>query len=171
LILFQRVRHELRTPLTAINGWAMTLRAGRLDATQSARALETIVRGAKAQNQLINDLLDVSRIISGKMRLDVFRPSPSRLMRVGKTACAPFPPATSAMSQSQLSRLSCWPQWRVWSIEPERMRNSTETQAQRNAKSRGIARLFELAPDARAGVTAAFHGGGRKGGMKSRHGA
>jgi signal transduction histidine kinase len=65
------VSHELRTPLTAINGWALMLRAGRLDAEQSARALETIVRSAKSQNQLINDLLDVSRIISGKMRLDV----------------------------------------------------------------------------------------------------
>src|SRR5262245_55518669 len=65
------VSHELRTPLTAINGWAQMLRAGRLNAAQSARALETIVRNAKSQNQLINDLLDVSRIISGKMRLDV----------------------------------------------------------------------------------------------------
>jgi signal transduction histidine kinase/CheY-like chemotaxis protein len=65
------VSHELRTPLTAINGWALMLREGRLDAVQSARALETIVRSAKSQNQLINDLLDVSRIISGKMRLDI----------------------------------------------------------------------------------------------------
>jgi signal transduction histidine kinase/CheY-like chemotaxis protein len=65
------VSHELRTPLTAINGWAQMLRAGRLNAAQSARALETIVRNAKSQNQLINDLLDVSRIIAGKMRLEV----------------------------------------------------------------------------------------------------
>jgi signal transduction histidine kinase/CheY-like chemotaxis protein len=65
------VSHELRTPLTAINGWALMLRAGRLDAAQSARALDTIVRSAKSQNQLIGDLLDVSRIISGKMRLDI----------------------------------------------------------------------------------------------------
>jgi signal transduction histidine kinase/ActR/RegA family two-component response regulator len=65
------VSHELRTPLTAINGWALMLRAGRLDAAQSARALETIVRSAKSQNQIIGDLLDVSRIIAGKMRLDV----------------------------------------------------------------------------------------------------
>jgi signal transduction histidine kinase/CheY-like chemotaxis protein len=65
------VSHELRTPLTSINGWALMLRAGRLDAAQATRALETIVRSAKSQNQLINDLLDVSRIIAGKMRLDV----------------------------------------------------------------------------------------------------
>jgi len=67
------VSHELRTPLNAINGWALMLCAGRLDAAQSARALETIVRSAKSQNQLIDDLLDVSRIIAGKMRLDVAR--------------------------------------------------------------------------------------------------
>jgi signal transduction histidine kinase/AmiR/NasT family two-component response regulator len=65
------VSHELRTPLTAINGWAVMLRAGRLDAAQSERALETIVRSARSQNQLIGDLLDVSRIITGRMRLDV----------------------------------------------------------------------------------------------------
>ena len=65
------VSHELRTPLNAINGWAQMLCAGRLNAAQSARALETILRSAKSQNQLINDLLDVSRIITGKMRLDV----------------------------------------------------------------------------------------------------
>jgi len=65
------VSHELRTPLTAINGWALMLRAGRLNAAETARALETIVRGAKAQNQIINDLLDVSRIVTGRMRLNV----------------------------------------------------------------------------------------------------
>jgi signal transduction histidine kinase/CheY-like chemotaxis protein len=65
------VSHELRTPLTAINGWALMLRAGRLDAAQAERALETIVRSAKSQNQIIGDLLDVSRITTGRMRLDI----------------------------------------------------------------------------------------------------
>jgi signal transduction histidine kinase len=65
------ISHELRTPLTAISGWASILRSGRLDAAQSAHALETIARCARSQNQLINDLLDVSRIITGRMRLDV----------------------------------------------------------------------------------------------------
>src|SRR5262245_60777228 len=78
-------------------------------------------------------------------------------MRVGKTACASFPPATSTMSPSRLSRLSCWTQWRAWPIEPERMRNSTETRTRRDAKGRVIARLFEFVAGARAGVTAAFH--------------
>jgi signal transduction histidine kinase len=65
------VSHELRTPLTAINGWASMLRGGRLNAAQTDRALETIVRSAKAQNQIIDDLLDVSRIITGRAPLNV----------------------------------------------------------------------------------------------------
>ncbi|HVF28750.1 MAG TPA: ATP-binding protein [Pyrinomonadaceae bacterium] len=67
------VSHELRTPLTAIIGWAQMLRAGRLDEGSAARALETIERQGKLQAQLIDDLLDVSRIITGKLRLDAQR--------------------------------------------------------------------------------------------------
>jgi PAS domain S-box-containing protein len=62
--------HELRTPLTAIVGWTRLLRAGGLDAENSARALETIERNADAQTKLIEDLLDISRVITGKLRLD-----------------------------------------------------------------------------------------------------
>jgi CheY-like chemotaxis protein/two-component sensor histidine kinase len=87
------VSHELRTPLTAINGWAQMMRAGRLNAAQSARALETIVRNAKSQNQLINDLLDVSRIIAGKMRLDV---EPLKLSSVVEAAIETVRPAAEA---------------------------------------------------------------------------
>ncbi|APR76966.1 two-component sensor histidine kinase [Minicystis rosea] len=63
--------HELRTPLNAILGWARLLRMGKLDEAARGRALETIERNAEAQAQLIEDLLDVSRIISGKFRVDV----------------------------------------------------------------------------------------------------
>ncbi|MDT7689962.1 MAG: hypothetical protein QOE46_2721 [Acidobacteriota bacterium] len=65
------VSHELRTPLTAILGWSNMLLTGSLDEAAHNRALETIHRNAQAQNQLISDLLDVSRIISGKLRLDL----------------------------------------------------------------------------------------------------
>jgi len=65
------VSHELRAPLSAISGWIHLARSGKLDATMMHRALETIERNARAQAQLIDDLLDVSRIISGKLRLDV----------------------------------------------------------------------------------------------------
>jgi len=87
------VSHELRTPLTAINGWALMLRAGRLDAAQTARALETIVRSAKSQNQLIDDLLDVSRIITGRMRLDF---SPLKLGSIIEAAVETVRPAAKA---------------------------------------------------------------------------
>jgi CheY-like chemotaxis protein len=63
--------HELRTPINAVFGWARTLRAGQVPVEQKEHALDAIERNAHAQVQLIDDLLDVSRIISGKMRLDV----------------------------------------------------------------------------------------------------
>jgi signal transduction histidine kinase len=65
--------HELRTPLNAVLGWANTLRAGHLSPEELAEGLETIERNASVQAQLIDDLLDMSRIISGKVRLDVQR--------------------------------------------------------------------------------------------------
>lgn len=61
--------HELRTPLNPILGWSKLLRNGKLDATKTAFALETIERNAKLQTQLIEDLLDVARIMQGKLSL------------------------------------------------------------------------------------------------------
>ncbi len=63
------VSHELRTPLNAIIGWTHMLRRGRLDEDTGSRALETIERNAKSQAQVVEDILDVSRLISGKLRL------------------------------------------------------------------------------------------------------
>jgi signal transduction histidine kinase len=65
------VSHELRTPLNAIVGWVTLLRGGNLSADKSVHALATIDRNARAQTQLIDDLLDVSRIIAGKLRLNL----------------------------------------------------------------------------------------------------
>jgi signal transduction histidine kinase/CheY-like chemotaxis protein len=65
------VSHELRTPLTAILGWSRLLRSDRSDADRQRRAIEAIERNSVAQAQLIDDLLDVSRIVSGKLRLDL----------------------------------------------------------------------------------------------------
>jgi PAS domain S-box-containing protein len=65
------ISHELRTPLNAVYGWARMLQAGQIAGEDARRALATIVRNANAQVQLIDDLLDVSRIITGKMRLAV----------------------------------------------------------------------------------------------------
>jgi len=65
------VSHELRTPLNAILGWSQIIRATRVDEAMMNRALETIERNARSQAQLIDDLLDISRIITGKIRLNV----------------------------------------------------------------------------------------------------
>jgi PAS domain S-box-containing protein len=65
------ISHELRNPLNAILGWAHMMRLGKLNEANTERAVETIYRNAKSQSQLVADLLDVSRIISGKLRLDV----------------------------------------------------------------------------------------------------
>jgi PAS domain S-box-containing protein len=65
--------HELRTPLNAVLGWATTLRARHFSSEKLEQGLETIERNARVQAQIIEDLLDMSRIISGKVRLDVQR--------------------------------------------------------------------------------------------------
>jgi PAS domain S-box-containing protein len=75
--------HELRTPLNAVLGWAGVLRAGRHDAAMTERALETIERNAKLQAQFIDDLLDVSRIVAGKLTLEQ---APVDLVRIADEA-------------------------------------------------------------------------------------
>jgi PAS domain S-box-containing protein len=67
------ISHELRTPLNAILGWTRLLREGGLDAAGASRALQTVERNALNQAQLIDDLLDVSRIITGKLKLHMQR--------------------------------------------------------------------------------------------------
>jgi len=67
------VSHELRTPLTAILGWVQILRSGQLPEERRLRALETVERNAYAQSQLVEDLLDISRIMSGKLTLELER--------------------------------------------------------------------------------------------------
>jgi signal transduction histidine kinase/integral membrane sensor domain MASE1 len=64
------VSHELRTPLTAILGWASMLQRGEFDAERAPQIYERIFRNAQAQAQIVNDLLDVSRIVSGQLRLE-----------------------------------------------------------------------------------------------------
>ena len=63
--------HELRTPLNAILGYARMLRTGMLAADKHGRAIETIERNATSLTQIVEDVLDISRIVSGKIRLNV----------------------------------------------------------------------------------------------------
>jgi PAS domain S-box-containing protein len=83
------VSHELRTPLTAILGWAHLLRTGQTNDGKMAKALETIERNARAQAQLIDDLLDVSRIITGKIRIDVRPIDPNSFIEAAVEAVRP----------------------------------------------------------------------------------
>jgi signal transduction histidine kinase/CheY-like chemotaxis protein len=85
--------HELRTPLTAIVGWADLLRRGNLSAEEATRAVDTIIRSATAQNQIIDELLDVSRIITGKLQLDL---RPVDIATVVKAAIGTVTPAAEA---------------------------------------------------------------------------
>ena len=81
--------HELRTPLTAVLGWTQVLRAGQLDAAGAARALDTVERNARAQSQLVEELLDMSRIITGKLRIDARPVEPSAFVGAAVEAMRP----------------------------------------------------------------------------------
>jgi PAS domain S-box-containing protein len=83
------VSHELRTPLTAILGWAHMLRTGQFDGKSYTMAFETIERNARTQAQLIEDLLDVSRIITGKLRIDVRPIDPNSFIEAAVEAVRP----------------------------------------------------------------------------------
>ena len=85
--------HELRTPLNAILGWSQLLRGGKSETEELNQGLDTIERNARAQTQLIEDLLDMSRIISGKLRLDIQRVVPASFV---KNAIATVRPAADA---------------------------------------------------------------------------
>lgn len=87
------VSHELRTPLSAILGWVSIVRTGKLDDTMLKRAFDTIERSAKAQSHLIEDLLDVSRVMGGKLRLS---PRPITLAAVVESAADTARPSAVA---------------------------------------------------------------------------
>ena len=84
------VSHELRTPLNAILGWSSMLLGNKLKGADARRGLETIERNARLQAQLIEDILDVSRSISGKLRLDI---KPVELISVIRAAVDAVRPA------------------------------------------------------------------------------
>ena len=83
------ISHELRTPLSAILGWTRMLRLGQLSPEDSTKALDTIERNARAQAQLVDDLLDVSRIITGKLRMDVRPADPESFIDAAVEAVRP----------------------------------------------------------------------------------
>jgi signal transduction histidine kinase/CheY-like chemotaxis protein len=87
------VSHELRTPLNSVLGWARMLASGKLDAEQSAQAVRAIERGGWAQSRVIEDLLDASRIVGGKLEIAT---RPTRLQAVVAAAVESLRPAAEA---------------------------------------------------------------------------
>ncbi|HET9595724.1 MAG TPA: ATP-binding protein [Anaeromyxobacteraceae bacterium] len=85
--------HELRTPLNSVLGWARLLRMGKLDAPGIRRAVEAIERGATTQAQIVDDLLDMARIVRGQLRLDV---RPLEMVTVIEAALDTVRPAAAA---------------------------------------------------------------------------
>jgi len=83
------VSHELRTPLTAILGYCGMMRLGKLSDARRVHAFEVIDRNARAQAQLVEDLLDISRIVSGKLRLEVRETDPREVLRAALEAVRP----------------------------------------------------------------------------------
>lgn len=93
------VSHELRNPLNAILGWSRMLRKGQIPEAGVAKALDTIERNARAQAQLIDDLLDVSRIITGKLRMDVRPADPNMFIEAAIEAVQPAADAKGVRMQ------------------------------------------------------------------------
>ncbi|PQV63328.1 PAS/PAC sensor hybrid histidine kinase [Abditibacterium utsteinense] len=85
--------HELRTPLTAIIGWTSILQSGQASPQEVARGLDTIERNARAQAQLVEDILDVSRVVTGKLRLEM---QPVDLVSIIEEAVDTILPAAQA---------------------------------------------------------------------------
>ncbi len=101
------VSHELRTPLNSILGWTVMLRSGRLKPDKAAEALETIERSARAQNRLVEDLLDVSRIITGKVDLKFQQVALAKVVEAAVAAARPAAEAKSIALQVAFDSRPC----------------------------------------------------------------
>ena len=89
------VSHELRTPLNSILGWARLMKGGTLDDKQAAKAVTTIIKNSETQNRLIEDLLDVARIISGKSELEIVEIDPVEIVTHSVESAKPAADAKS----------------------------------------------------------------------------
>jgi signal transduction histidine kinase/DNA-binding response OmpR family regulator len=99
--------HELRTPLTAILGWSHLLRKKELEQAEFVKGLDTIERNARSQSQLIDDLLDVSRIITGKLQIESGPVSLSKAIEAALDSIRPGAEAKSIRFQTELDEGQC----------------------------------------------------------------
>jgi signal transduction histidine kinase/CheY-like chemotaxis protein len=111
--------HELRTPLTAIMGWAHLLKGGRLSVEATGRAVDTIIRNATTQSQIINELLDSSRIVTGAIQLDLRPLDLSSVVRAAVNTVAPAATAKEIHLQVIESPPGC-----IVLGDPERLRQA-----------------------------------------------
>ena len=156
--------HELRTPLSAILSWAALLRSGKLDAARVARGIDVIERNARAQAKLVEDLLDMSRIISGKMRLNV---APVDVRTVVTGAIDAVRPAAEGRSVRLVAELPDIPvmttgdgarlQQVVWNLLTNAYQPSTPEGGQIAAEVRADDRAIEISvADSGIGISPAF---------------
>ncbi|MBD0263258.1 MAG: response regulator, partial [Tolypothrix sp. Co-bin9] len=96
------ISHELRSPLNAILGWTKLIQGGKLDNLATARALATIERNAKLQNELIQDLLDFSRLTEGKLRLELCPVDLTQVINAAIDVVRPLADAKSIVIESAL---------------------------------------------------------------------
>ena len=105
-IFFATLSHELRTPLTAIVGWVHILKEGQSDPAVIQRAVETIERNLNVQNTLIADLLDVSRIVSGKLDLEIAAVDLPALVRASADSARPLATANGIDLQVSVAAMA-----------------------------------------------------------------
>src|SRR5215510_8840080 len=96
------ISHEIRSPLNSILGWAQLLRMGKFDQAETERATEIIERNARAQSQLVEDLLDISRVITGKLTLDVRSVELAQIIEAAMDSIRPAAEAKSIQLRSRI---------------------------------------------------------------------
>jgi len=99
--------HELRTPLTAIFGWTRLLQTGKLNTDETLRAIQIIEKNTRIQMQLVNDLLDISRIISGRFQLELRPIELVPVIESGIQVVMPFAEARGINVHAVLARTPC----------------------------------------------------------------
>lgn len=98
------VSHELRTPINSILGWARLMKSGGLDNSKATKGLETIIRNSETQHRLIEDLMDVSRVISGKLELEHEQLDPATLIETAVESIKPAAAAKKIKLQSEVDQ-------------------------------------------------------------------
>jgi PAS domain S-box-containing protein len=100
------ISHEIRSPLNSILGWAQMLRKGKFDQAETERAVEIIERSAKSQSQLIEDLLDISRVITGKLTLNVRSVELAQIIEAAMDSIRPAADAKAIQLQARIESRS-----------------------------------------------------------------